>query len=470
MCKRNTSIIMAGLTLGGLLLMGSPAGAQSVYDPNVDQRQDHQQVRIQQGADAGALTPGETQHLERQQGHIQATEDHMTRDGRLSFRERQRLAEMQARANRDIYRHNHNGRTGDDWRGGNHNGWGNHANSGWNNRGNYGGDGRQYAGWDDQRRPYDPRFDHRQDYQQERIHQGVRTGNLTPGEARYLEREQGRIQAAEDRMRADGRLSPWERQRLNQMQNQANRDIYRLSNNGRTDPGYGPHQRGWQGPHQGWGGNGSWQGHPQGGYGATPGGAPVTNAAAGGTGPAGNGGWWGNRAGGSGSSAGAITTTGTTTPGTGPGTDTAGNTTGWRGNHYGGSGSPTPSTPTGGTTAAGNNQGWQGRQHTGWSGTAPSGTGTAGATPAPGNPQGWQGNNTHNGPRGAFQPGPAPQARNFGQPANWQGQPRFQQARPQSMQPMMRSPNNMMARQPGGFTGPMNRAPSPAPRVAPRRR
>ena len=55
MCKRSTSIIVAGLTLGGLLFIGSPAGAQSVY--NLDQREDRQQQRIQQGVDSGALTP-----------------------------------------------------------------------------------------------------------------------------------------------------------------------------------------------------------------------------------------------------------------------------------------------------------------------------------------------------------------------------------------------------------------------------
>jgi hypothetical protein len=378
MCKRSTSIIMAGLTLGGLLLMGSPAGAQSVYDPNIDQ----QQQRIQQGADTGALTPGETRHLERQQGHIQATEDHMGADGRLSYRERQRLAEMQERANRNISRLKHNGRTGDDWHGGNYQGWSGHTNSGWDNRAHYGGDGRQYVGRDDHRRPYDPRFDHREDYQQRRIHQGVRAGNLTPGEARYLGREQGRIQSVEDRMRADGRLSPQERQRLNQMQNNANRDIYRLSNNGRGNDGYGPNRAGWQGPNQGWGGHGSWQGNHPGGYGNTPGGAPVTNAATGGPGPGNGRGWWGNR-------------------------------------------------------------GENGYQH-------------GGPPAAPGNPQVWRGGNTPNGPGGAYQPGPGPQTRGFAQPANWQGQPRVQQARPQPMQPMMRPHNNMMPRQAGG--GMVNRA------------
>jgi hypothetical protein len=105
-----------------------------------------------------------------------------------------------------------------------------------------------------------PPVDQREDYQQQRIQQGIDSGSLTSGEARYLEREQNRIQAAEDRMRADGRLSPWERQRLNQMQNQASRDINRLEHNGRTAAGYAGNQAGWQGNTNGGNGRGyGWQ-------------------------------------------------------------------------------------------------------------------------------------------------------------------------------------------------------------------
>ena len=68
MCKRSTSIMVAGLTLGGLLFIGSPAGAQSVY--NLDQREDRQQQRIQQGVDSGALTPGEARRLKGEQALI----------------------------------------------------------------------------------------------------------------------------------------------------------------------------------------------------------------------------------------------------------------------------------------------------------------------------------------------------------------------------------------------------------------
>ena len=56
---------------------------------------------------------------------------------------------------------------------------------------------------------------------------GSSSGAFTPQEARRLANEQRRIQAAEDRMRADGRLDPRERARLDRMQDKADRHIYR---------------------------------------------------------------------------------------------------------------------------------------------------------------------------------------------------------------------------------------------------
>ena len=80
---------------------------------------------------------------------------------------------------------------------------------------------------------YSPWVDWREHRQQERIYHGVRTGRLTPGEARLLEREQARIHRAEARMWSDGVLTRQERARLHQMENHASRHIYRGKHNGR---------------------------------------------------------------------------------------------------------------------------------------------------------------------------------------------------------------------------------------------
>ncbi len=80
---------------------------------------------------------------------------------------------------------------------------------------------------------YDPRIDAREQHQQERIQQGIQSGQLTHREANRLEAQQARIQATEDRMKADGRLTHAERAKLTRMQNRANRDIDRKKHNAR---------------------------------------------------------------------------------------------------------------------------------------------------------------------------------------------------------------------------------------------
>jgi hypothetical protein len=334
MFKWSAGITMVGLALGGLLLTGTPAAAQGAYGPNIDQREGYQQQRIQRGIDSGALTPGETRYLEREQGRIQAAEQRMEADGHLSPWERQRLNQMQNQASRDINRLEHNNRTTAGWGGNNPQGWSGHTNSGWRDHDYDGRDRRGYA-WRDH------------DY------------------------------------------------------------------DGRDRRGY------------------AWQGNNPGGRGNTPGSAGYPQ------GWRGNGtqGWRGNNPGGNGTVA-----NGNTAPG---------NTQGWRGNHPGGNG-----TAANGTTTAGNTQGWR-SNHTGGSGTTASGITTAGNT------QGQQGNYNRNGQAGAFQ-----------QPGTTrpQSQQQYQQARSQTPQPTIRPNANMMPRQPTGLSRMANRASYSAPQAAPRRR
>ena len=72
--------------------------------------------------------------------------------------------------------------------------------------------------------------------QQRRIEQGERSGNLTPHEVRRVERQQGRIDRAEARMRYrhDGHLTHRDRIRLQHRENRASRHIYRAKHNGRS--------------------------------------------------------------------------------------------------------------------------------------------------------------------------------------------------------------------------------------------
>lgn len=68
-------------------------------------------------------------------------------------------------------------------------------------------------------------IDARQHRQQDRIAQGVASGQLTPREAVRLERQEGQIRREERRFRADGGLSPRERAALNRDLNRTSRHI-----------------------------------------------------------------------------------------------------------------------------------------------------------------------------------------------------------------------------------------------------
>jgi hypothetical protein len=76
----------------------------------------------------------------------------------------------------------------------------------------------------------------RKDNQQDRIAQGVKSGQLTPGETAKLEHQQKSINREERGMRKadNGHLTAADRKALNRRQNRASRNIYRKKHNART--------------------------------------------------------------------------------------------------------------------------------------------------------------------------------------------------------------------------------------------
>ncbi len=70
-----------------------------------------------------------------------------------------------------------------------------------------------------------PRLDEREANQKARIHQGVKSGELTKPEARHLREGEARLNYNEARAKADGVVTPAERARL---QNEANRESARI--------------------------------------------------------------------------------------------------------------------------------------------------------------------------------------------------------------------------------------------------
>lgn len=79
--------------------------------------------------------------------------------------------------------------------------------------------------------PKDPRIQERFQNQQERIDKGLKTGKLTPAEARLVQDNLNRIKRSEARLKADGKLTGKERDRLQDMLDQNSRMIAKEAKN-----------------------------------------------------------------------------------------------------------------------------------------------------------------------------------------------------------------------------------------------
>lgn len=73
--------------------------------------------------------------------------------------------------------------------------------------------------------------------QQERIGQGVQSGELTAKETQRLEKEQVKIEADRKQALADGKLTKRERAELHKEQDRASRHIYRQKHEAQKQPG-----------------------------------------------------------------------------------------------------------------------------------------------------------------------------------------------------------------------------------------
>jgi hypothetical protein len=78
----------------------------------------------------------------------------------------------------------------------------------------------------------------RKDNQQERIANGVKSGQLTPGETRTLESKEVGLNREERNMRAqdNGHLTAADKAKLNHQQNHLSNQIYDKKHNARTRP------------------------------------------------------------------------------------------------------------------------------------------------------------------------------------------------------------------------------------------
>ena len=97
--------------LVGALVLTTAAYADSTQTLRIDQRQQNQEQRIDQGVQSGALTPRETKTLDARENKIAANEAAAKADGKVTAGERARLRGEERRTSRAIVRKKHNLRT-----------------------------------------------------------------------------------------------------------------------------------------------------------------------------------------------------------------------------------------------------------------------------------------------------------------------------------------------------------------------
>lgn len=165
-----------------------------------DRRQDQQQ-RIANGVQSGQLTAGETKRLETREAGLnrEIKNDRAANGGKLTPQERRQVNRQQNNLSRSIYANKHD-------------------------------DAQAHYG--------NTEVGQRRENQQDRIAQGIRSGQMTAGEAARTENREQNINhsIASDRAANGGKLTPQERRNINARQNSVSRQIYRQKHNTRVAP------------------------------------------------------------------------------------------------------------------------------------------------------------------------------------------------------------------------------------------
>jgi hypothetical protein len=168
---------------------------------SVNGRRYNQQGRIANGVASGQLTPGETRNLENREANLnkQIHNDRAANGGTLTPQERQQVHQQQNNLSKSIYNDKHNAATE-----------------------HYGNN----------------EVGARRDNQQQRIANGIRSGQMSPSEAARAEKTQQNInrQVAGDRAANGGKLTPAEKRNINKEQNGASRQIYDEKHNEKAAP------------------------------------------------------------------------------------------------------------------------------------------------------------------------------------------------------------------------------------------
>ena len=175
--------------------------ASGIYAQEVKDRKENQQDRIANGVASGQLTAGETTNLEHKEANLnkEIRNDREANGGNLTNKEKGQINRQQNRLSNQIYNDKHDAATQ-----------------------HYGNN--EVAG--------------RRENQQDRIAQGIKSGQLTPGETAKLEGQESRInrEVRNDRKANGGNLTNKEKARINRQQNRESARIYNKKHNRARGP------------------------------------------------------------------------------------------------------------------------------------------------------------------------------------------------------------------------------------------
>jgi hypothetical protein len=182
----------------------TPAPAEKPK-PTIAQRKENQQDRIANGVQSGQLTAGETKNLETKEAAInkETAADRAANGGKLTSTEKKQVNQQQNQMSKQIYADKHNANTA-----------------------KYGNN----------------KVGQRRENQQDRIAQGIKSGQLTAGETAKLEKQQQGInkQVSADRKANGGTLNASQKKQINKEQNGASKNIYKKKHNDKTQAGKKP--------------------------------------------------------------------------------------------------------------------------------------------------------------------------------------------------------------------------------------
>jgi hypothetical protein len=186
----------------GSSTQGSGTTTSTQKQPTIAERKENQQDRIANGVKSGQLTAGETSNLESKEAAIngETRADRAANGGKLTPAEKQQINQQQNQVSKQIYQDKHNANTAH---------YGNNA------------------------------VGQRRENQQDRIAQGIKSGQLTAGETAKLENQQKGInqQVKADRATNGGKLTQGEKKQINKEQNAASKNIYNKKHNANTQAG-----------------------------------------------------------------------------------------------------------------------------------------------------------------------------------------------------------------------------------------